>query len=218
VAPDDSATNVNVSGGLFNTPVAEVYCASGYIPCEVTGGYSVMLAPEPSGIDPTDPTSTQDVVVDPALSPAEAKEAAIAAATVTVPEDVTTAVPSVTEETYKGYFTYTVTETATPGVYEVAIADLNEDVVFPTEESDDLTADLAEVLDVAAGTDVEITTAKPGLYYSIEAADNVGFTGEGTVEGVRELATTGTVSPKKPAKTGDAVFYRVKVSVTPSNN
>ena len=83
----------------------------------------------------------------------------------------------------------------------------------------ELTADLADVLDVAAGTDVEITTAKPGLYYSIEAAENVGFT-SGKVEGARELATTTTVSPKKPTVTGTptAVFFRVKVSATPNNN
>ena len=133
----------------------------------------------------------------------------------TIPEAVATAT-GVTAETYKSYFTLSATETSLgSGVYEVEIANLNKDVVFPTTESDDLTADLADVLDVAAGADVEITTAKPGLYYSIEAAENVGFT-SGKVEGARELAKTATVSPKKPTVTGTptAVFYRVKVSTT----
>lgn len=176
------------------------------------GNYNVYTLAVPSGIDPTDPTSTQEVTVDTSLTAEEQEAAAIAAASVTVPDAAKTVVE---ESTYKSYFTYTATPTATEGVYEVAIANLNEDVVFPTSESAELTADLADVLDVAAGADVEITTAKPGLYYSIEAAENVGFT-SGKVEGARELATTTTVAPKKPTVTGTptAVFFRVKVSAT----
>lgn len=171
-----------------------------------------VVPPAPSGIDPTDPESTQEVEVDTKdKTQKQIEEAAIAAATVTIPEAVATA--EVTEETYKNYFTYTVTEKSA-GVYEVAIADLNEEVVFPAEEAEDLTANLAEVLDVETGADVEITNAKPGLFYSIEAASSVDFPTETTAEGKRELATTTTVSPVKPDKTGTAVFYRVKVSYT----
>ena len=220
----DSATSkVAITGGTFTSDVAAVQMngeglvtttdntltvADGYkwAATETVGVYKLAVK---SGIDPEDPTSTQEVEIETeGKTQDQIEAAAIAAATVKVPDGVS----GVDATTYKTYFTYTVTPTAKEGVYEVAIADLKEEVVFPTEESDDLTADLADVLDVAAGADVEITTAKPGLYYSIEAAENVGFT-SGKVEGVRELATTATVSPKKPAKTGTAVFYRVKVSV-----
>lgn len=221
---DTNKGAITVTGGTFEgfnpanngaDGAGTNYVPDGYRSTETsTGVWEVTEIP--AGIDPTDPTSTQEVTPsEQEIADAGSAEAAAKAkATVTVPEAVATAT-GVTEETYKSYFTLSATETSPgSGVYDVAIVELNEDVVFPTSESDDLTADLADVLDVAADTPVAITTAKPGLYYSIEAADNVGFTGEGTVEGERELATTTTVSPAKPAKTGDAVFYRVKVSAT----
>ena len=47
-APDDSKSNVNVSGGTFNTPIADDYCANGYVPADngsgnygVTYGYTI---------------------------------------------------------------------------------------------------------------------------------------------------------------------------------
>lgn len=219
----DGAAAITVTGGNFTTNPANgddsfggTFVASGYAATEDAGVWTVS---KKSGIDPTDQTSTQEVtpseqeIADAGSAEAAAKNKA----TVTVPEAVATAT-GVTEETYKSYFTLSATETAPgSGVYEVAIVELNEDVVFPTSESDELTADLADVLDVDAGAEVAITTAKPGLYYSIEAANSVDFTTD-KVEGARELATTTTVSPAKPAKTGTAVFYRVKVSATPNTN
>ena len=38
VAPEDSASNIAVSGGVFNTPVDAKYCAEGYVPAELEGG------------------------------------------------------------------------------------------------------------------------------------------------------------------------------------
>ena len=41
-APDDSKSNVNVSGGTFNTPIADDYCADGYVPADNgAGSYGV---------------------------------------------------------------------------------------------------------------------------------------------------------------------------------
>lgn len=215
---DSARGTITVTGGTFTgfNPANNAaegagtnFVPNGYVSTETSTGVWTVAK---SGIDPEDPISTQEVEIETEGKTQEQIEAAaIAAASVTVP-DAAKAV--VEESTYKNYFTYTVTPTAKEGVYEVAIADLKEEVVFPTEESDDLTADLADVLDVAAGADVEITTAKPGLYYSIEAATDLGFTEP--EEGARTLATGTTVSPKKPAVTGTptAVFYRVKVSTT----
>ena len=52
-APDDAATNVRVSGGTFNTAVAEVYCADGYEPkANGDGTYTVCeKAPVPEGFN-----------------------------------------------------------------------------------------------------------------------------------------------------------------------
>ena len=214
-------SQIVVYGGTFygNNPangddnLGGTFLAEGYQSTETSTG--VWTVTEKQGIDPADPTSTQEVTpsAEEIADAGSAEAAAKAKATVTVPEAVATAT-GVTEETYKSYFTLSATETSPgSGVYEVAVVGLNEAVVFPTSEAAQETADLADVLDADAGDGIEITTAKPGLYYSIEAANSVDFA-TGKVEGERELATTTTVSPAKPAKTGTAVFYRVKVSVT----
>ena len=186
------------------------FVAFGYKATETsTGVWTVAKKPT------ADPEAEKTIDIDPTASE-EAQQAqadAIAEDTVvTPPNDVAAVVDAVA---YDGYFTKTAVKQDEVWVVQT---ELNEEVVFPAEEADDLTADLADVLDVAAETPVEITTAKPGLYYSIEAATDLGFTEP--EEGARTLATGTTVSPKKPAVTGTptAVFYRVKVSTMPNSN
>ncbi|MBR2117392.1 MAG: hypothetical protein IJ935_01750 [Afipia sp.] len=204
----DYTASISLTGGAYSTDPS-AYVAFGYKATETAGTWTVAK-------QPTTPPETPKVIDVDTTKTAEQQQAdadAIAQDTVVTTPNADVAA-AVSAETYDSYFTKTAVKVNEQWTVQTA---LNEDVVFPTEESDYLTADLADVLDVAAGADVEITTAKPGLYYSIEAAENVGFT-SGKVEGVRELATTTTVSPAKPAKTGDAVFFRVKVSATPNNN
>jgi len=202
------AGSISLTGGTYSTDPSN-FVAFGYKATETAGTWTVAKQPT------TPPETPQVIDVDTTKTPEQQQADADAIAQDTVVTRPTAVETAVTAETYDSYFTKTAVKVNEQWTVQTA---LNEEVVFPTSESDDLTADLADVLDVAAGADVEITTAKPGLYYSIEAADNVGFTGEGTVEGARELATTTTVSPAKPAKTGNAVFYRVKASATPNTN
>lgn len=200
-APQDAATNVNVEGGLFNTPVAKVYCASGYIPCEVTGGYSVKV----QMIDPTDPTSTQEVTVDTETytTEEEQKTAAIAAATVAIPAGVS----GVDAAIYKTYFTYSATPTATAGTYTVAITGFADEV---TETADGNA--LAALEAATAGTALGTITVKPGLYYGTAAGADVT-----TLKApAGELNTTGKLSLSGVTKpsTGEAFFIKIKVGAT----
>lgn len=217
VDDNNDMSKVSITVAVSATWTSEIPNGYKWVEAEEVGYYTLASA----GIDPTDSTSTQEVAVDPAgKTQAQIEEAAIAAASVKIPEAVVAAATGVTAETYKTYFNYTVTQSATYGKYEVKVDpvnDLNEEVVFPASESDELTEGLADALDADA-TEVTITTAKPGLYYSIEAATNLGFT-EGKTEGTRKLATSASVDPVKPAVNGTptAVFYRVKVSATPNN-
>lgn len=189
------------------------------------GYYTLAVYVQPPAIDPTDPTSAQEVVVDPTgKTEAEIKEAAIAETTVTIPEAVATAT-EVTEETYKGYFNYTVTDKGN-GVYEVTVdpvKDLNEEVVLPesaTTATQETITQTEELLEAATSDEIEAATvpAVPGIYYSMVAANNLGF--EEAVEGDQTLATGSTVTIAKPEQlpTGDAVFFRVKASATPNSN
>ena len=145
-----------------------------------------------------------DVVVEAADQGAACAKVVIKRPTV-VTEDI------VSESAYAAYFTKNATRKS-EGVYTVS-ATLNEAVVFPAAERDALVSDLASVLDVADGEGVTISNAKPGMYYSIIGGAYVESI---ATEGLRVLATSGTVSPSKPVIESDspARFYRIKVSST----
>ena len=138
---------------------------------------------------------------------------------ITVPEAVAGAVSGLTQSDYQSYFK----KVATPGTGAdegkwVVTAELDEDVVFdatPEEESETEQSILEAALDEESTT-ATVQAAKPGLYYSMEASNDIGFAaGEGTLEGDRTLATGTTVDIEKPnTPSGNAVFFRVKVSRT----
>ena len=189
---------------------------------EIVGEYNYTLKVVVPGIDPTDPESTQEVVIDPAgKTEDQIVEEVIESATVAVPADVANWVEA---DVYKTYFNYTVTPSATkPNTYEVAVAlvnDLNEEVVLPAEVTVGATTitQAEELLDAATSEVLSATVpAVPGIYYSMVAADNLGF--DEAVEGTQTLAMGNTVMITKPTNLpkGNAVFFRVKASATPNN-
>ena len=98
-------------------------------------------------------------------------------------------------------------------------AELDETKVFTATELEEAATEQS-ILDAALyekSTTATVQAAKPGLYYSMEASNDIGFAaGEGTLEGDRTLATSETVSVEKPEQLpqGNAVFFRVRVSRT----
>ena len=190
---------------------------------EIVGEYNYTLKVIVPGLDPTDPESTQEVVVDPAgKTEAEIAEEVIESATVAVPETVANLVDA---GTYKTYFNYTVTPSMTkPNTYEVAVAlvnDLKEEVVLPEEVKvgEETITQAEELLEAATSEFLSaMVPAVPGIYYSMVVADNPNF--DGAEEGIQTLAMANTVIITKPANmpTGKAVFFRVKASATPNTN
>ena len=182
------------------------------------------VAPAPSGIDAG---QSQTVVVDPTGKTEEQQKAEAEAAVelaVTIPGDVSTEIEkagkTLDQATYQSYFK----KVATPGTGAnegkwVVTAELDEAVVFDAtseEEAETEQSILDAVLD-GESTTATVQAAKPGLYYSMEASNDIDFAaGEGTLEGDRTLATSETVSVEKPEQLpqGNAVFFRVRVSRT----
>ena len=157
-----------------------------------------------SGIDPTDPTSTQEVTVDTSLTAEEQEAAAIEAATVTVPDGVS----GVDAATYKTYFTYSATPTATAGTYDVAITGFADEV---TETADGNALAALEAA-TAGGTLSAEVAVKPGLYYGTVAGDDVTTlkAPAGTLNTTGTLDLSGVTKPS----TGEAFFIKIKVSTT----
>ena len=149
-------------------------------------------------------TPTLDPTKDPVVVKTE-EDADKLEITVTVPSEVAS---TVTEETYKGYFKKSVTEVTDGGGkvtgYSVA-AVLDESKVVP----DDVAAEIAGAIDTITEGGVAVTTAKPGLYYSVEQ----GQTLDSMTEGDRVMAKSASVSIPATKFEGSG-FYRVRVSVT----
>lgn len=108
------------------------------------------------------------------------------------------------------------------GVVNLAAAKLDKEAVFAeTTEGDNQKSEEA-VLTAAMSDDMSaeatVESAKPGLYYSMEASSELGFPddAEKTKSGMPKLATDTTVTIAKPNErpVGNAVFYRIKVSKT----
>lgn len=215
--PSGSTITVGEVTTPLAAPVAGAYTVT------ITANAKIKIDFARAGIDPTKPESTQEVVIDPVgKTDEQIKEAAIAAATVTVPEGEV-ANTGVDADTYKEYFNYTVTDKGN-GVYEVALNpdnDLNETIVLPEEVTvgEETIIQSEELLEAATNAEIEEAEvpAVPGIYYSMVAADNLGFAD--AVEGDQTLATGRTVTIAKPTQlpSGNAVFFRVKASATPNN-
>ena len=207
-APQDAATNVNVSGGLFNTPVAEVYCASGYAATETSTGVWTVAEVQEVPVEPgaqTDPVDTQ----------AEA-EAAAANTVVAVPDAVADALTDEQQTAYKALFAPQVVEVAVGettkyavvvGFTDTAVTTLQEAV--DAEGADIAAAVAAAAADATNGGSAEIATT-PGLYYVVESRTSL--TGEAT--STSKLATGATTTLNFPNK-GTTGFYKVLVSPTP---
>ena len=165
-------------------------------------------------------TATIATVITPAGDSSLSAEVAAAdadtaaeAVTIALSDDVASAIAEAggtapDAETYAEYFTKTAAAKAgSEGVFIVTVA-LDESAVEP--EKTLLTVDSSALAAAEEGDAIELGNAKVGLYYSLvggTALDQI------ATEGDRTLATSQTVSPKKP-ELGDssAKFYRVKVS------
>ena len=96
------------------------------------------------------------------------------------------------------------------GVWAVSVA-LDETAVAVDETLESIDTD---TLADDEATMLTLSSAKPGLYYSIVGGTDVKNV---NVEGARTLATSTTVSPAKPALEGGdgkAAFFRINVSAT----
>ena len=193
------AGSIALTGGTYSTDVTD-FCANGYAATEDNGVWTVA---EKKGIDPTDPTSAQEVVIEPTGDPDTDKAAAIAQAEVTVPEAVATAT-GVDAATYKSYFKLQAVETITSGTYEVSIVDLADEVKTEVAET---AAEAIAANDVDEYGNVTVTV-KPGLYYGFDAKDDLGS----LVEPTLELATSTSIKVAKPGTTKG--FIKVKISTT----
>ena len=116
----------------------------------------------------------------------------------------------VSEADYGAYFKKVASETEPgSGVWNVSVV-LDEETVDIDETLQSIDMDDLSDSDV---TTLTLTSAKPGLYYSIVGGTAVD---EINVEGTRTLATSATVSPAKPALAGDgnSAFFYINVSTT----
>ena len=171
----------------------------------VTGNITLVASwtPVSSGIDPTVDGSTQEVTVDTSLTAEEQEAAAIAAATVTVPDGVS----GVDAATYKTYFTYSATPTETAGTYDVAITGFADEV---TETADGNALSALEA--ATAGATLGSIEVKPGLYYGTVAGADVTTlkAPAGTLNTTGTLDLSGVTKPS----TGEAFFIKIKVGTT----
>lgn len=211
---DSARGTITVTGGTFTgfnpannsaEGAGTNFVPEGYVSTEsATGVWTVVLAP--SGIDPTDPTSSQEVTVDTTLTAEEQEAAAIAAATVTVPEAVSGVVDATT---YKGYFKLAAAETsAGSGVYTVTIAGFADEVT-ETANANALAALQAATAGAALSSEVAV---KPGLYYGTAAGADVTTlkASAGTLNTTGSLDLSGVTKPS----TGAAYFIKIRVGAT----
>lgn len=198
---NDAKTNLNVAGGSFNIAVPSDYCALSCTPCDLDGGrYGVTIA------------GTYEVEVPVAVeadtqAAAEAIAEAASTEAIKLPAEVAAELKTEAEVTqYKEAFEYKVVEsTTTVGTYDV-VATL-KDTVKPV--STDSTME--------EKTEIEIETI-PGLYYSVETSDNVGFEGSTTQELAPEMATAGTkkldISGIEPEENETVKYFKVVTTAT----
>lgn len=211
---DSARGTITVTGGTFTgfnpannsaEGAGTNFVPNGYVSTETSTGVWTVAK---SGIDPTDPTSSQEVTptAEEIEAAGSAEEAAIAAATVTVPEAVSGVVDAAT---YKGYFKLAAVETsAGSGVYTVTIAGF-ADVVTETANANAL-----EALEAATAGDTlsSEVAVKPGLYYSTVAGANVTTlkAPAGTLNTTGSLDLSGVTKPS----TGAAYFIKIRVGAT----
>ena len=105
------------------------------------------------------------------------------------------------------------------GMVGIGAAGLDPVKVFAEKYAGDNEESIESVLDAARSGDstaqATIKSAKPGLYYSMQASSDVSFPDDGakTNTGAAALAESDTVTISKPIKpAGNAVFYRIRVS------
>ena len=106
------------------------------------------------------------------------------------------------------------------GVVNMGEATLNAERVFAEDKSGDNQENAEEMLAAVLDDDLTESTvksAKPGLYYAMEASSEIGFpdNNEKTLSGEAVMAKSNTVTIPKPTKpSGNAVFYRIMVSTS----
>lgn len=154
---------------------------------------------------------------------AEAATNALANVTITASDAVTNALDSAAQETYLAKFEKTVVETSPgSGEYKVEVgltaaakAELTDEAT--TNVAVAVAAALPEIVGEPAATNITVTCAEPGFYYSVGYATEVnGDYAAG--EGDRNLAdSNGEVQLQIPAKAANATsgFYKVMINVVP---
>ena len=207
---DDNRGTIAVTGGTFtgfdpaNTSDGNMV-SDGYQSTETSTGSGVWVVTKKQGINPEDPESKQEVVIDPTdKDEDQIKEAAVQEATVTIPEAVPAEAKAAITD-YKSYFELkaTVTNPET-GACAVEIVGFKDDVV------QDVNEDAVEALKDAVA-DTEATTVAvevpAGLYYVVETYEALG-----TPVDSEEGWSTGTTTPVgKPTGTTQG-FIRVRIS------
>lgn len=176
-------------------------------------GYKVQYASnvyslvEDTGFDPSSGASETDVQYDNSngYTGDELIAQIVAATSFKVPEGA-----SVEEDTYKSYFTYSVTEKS-EGVYTLAITGLSKENVVGPVDANALNAlcNCMQDTSIATGGDVTVTVM-PGLYYAFVTGSDVTALGDGTLS----LATGETMTFAKP-NDGPENYIKIRISAKP---
>ena len=221
---------LTIEGGRFKQVDPKLGDDSGKVTNFIKVGYTTELDEgyyKVVEIPPVDPTATAEdpveIVVPATATDTEIVEAIVVTPTSTVAADWVANNVEVEPETYTSYFTKTVV--SREGTTAEVKIELNKETVMPVstdpegKDTEDVLSESLEITDPTEPAAVELpaTATKPGLYYSIEVCDAIGFN-SGVTEGTRVLATGEAVNvtpPSKATTTSGIWFYRVKVSATP---
>lgn len=138
-------------------------------------------------------------------------ETAEAAAAMVKPQATAPSGSGVDNTTYTGYFTTQATANG-DGTFTVT-AVLKNEIVQAADVTAEVAADLGTVAAAAGDTEVEITKAKAGLYYSVKYTADVANIATSADEGTRVMAAAdGTVTITLPKVAGGKAFYQVQVN------
>lgn len=204
---DDGSAEVGatiaVSSGLFSEQVPEAYCATGFKPTTEPDDFSMYTVEIAGEYDVEEVAVTVETQAAAEEMVAEAKTENIK-----LPEAVAAEIGTDSEavKAYKDAFEYKVVDSTTEtGKYDVVVT--LKDAVKPV--STDSTME--------EKTEIEIETI-PGLYYSVETSDNVGFEGSTTQELAPEMATAGTkkldISGIEPEESETVKYFKVVTTAT----
>lgn len=190
---EEQTPGITVTGGSFTQDPKAFVDLTKYSVKYADGLYKVTEGASSDVVEPTKPVTVDSL---------EAAEALMISAP-SPDEDV------VSSEAYTLYFTKKITEQtdAETGAVTYSVeAVLNKDAVSPDEVAKEIVGTFD---DIETNGGVAVTTAKPGLYYSVEQGQTLDNMNEG--KRVMAKGTTVTIPAEKYEGSG---FYRVLVNIT----